>query len=236
MESKSNYQTTARTESYLPLEKSHSSVRFKPICTGIFNKIFTIGALIFWGIYMTYYQTTFQLAIGLFFPLENLIFLMMNDKQQISFLKLRSILVYIWSAVVFSVGMFHTVTCIKMMQNATNYGEDMGYSNIKFHEGPLLQLQLFIYLLTFIQLQALTFVIYVYKIVDYYKEELAYQNYYLSRMSQIVYGQKAPQTQNQNTAEGITYGEDPKQASNQQPLTYEYYDPNSQNQKANQVY
>ena len=87
---------------------------------------------------MIYYETTFLLVLGLLFPLENLIFIMMNDKQQIKFLKLRVLTVYIWSVVVFTVGMFHTITCLKMMKNATNYGEDMGYKNIKFHEGPLL--------------------------------------------------------------------------------------------------
>ena len=90
-------------------------------------------------------------------------------------------MVYAWAAFVIAVCLFHSYVCIKMMKNAHNYGEDIGLHDIKFRQGPLLQLQLFIYLLVFMQLQAFTFVVYVYKVTDYYKDELAYQNYYLKQ-------------------------------------------------------
>ena len=116
------------------------AVRFKPICSELFNKIFTVGALALWCLYMTYYKTNWVFILGLFFPLENAIFLMLSEKNQISFLKVRVFSIYLWYLVVLSLGMFHFVTCLHMMQSATKYGEDMGFTNIKFHTGPLLQL------------------------------------------------------------------------------------------------
>ena len=89
---------------------------------------------------MTYYETHMLFLLGLLFPLENFIFLVVSEEKQVRFLRYRAVLVYGWSAIVFAVCLWNSFMCLEMIESATYYGEEMGYSTISHTEGPMLQL------------------------------------------------------------------------------------------------
>ena len=58
-----------------------SLTRFKPVCSKIFNTIFTIGAIALLATYVFYYETTLYFLLGALFPIENFAFLVMRDSR-----------------------------------------------------------------------------------------------------------------------------------------------------------
>ena len=98
--------------------------RFKPLCTRILNVVTTVLSMALLFTYMQHYDTNNLFILGILFPLENFVFLVLSERRQISFLKLRYFLVYLWSLVVFAACFWNSYICIEMIQTATYYAEE----------------------------------------------------------------------------------------------------------------